>query len=194
LVFGVPICLSKAIADAAFDTCGGKGKEEFVKRVKAILRQTLFTSSFNIAHLMDYTGGVLNLSGYPLLCSLETGAKKFFHGSLLPSVADIQRVFTSVERLGDVRAPFLEMLLLPSGKAIKFDYKKVLQEVIKAYGLETVAQTKGIHIAQSPSVDGSNLTKCINNMMGGIKVNNRAAIEPGTKSLDVCGHPRRGKK
>jgi hypothetical protein len=171
--------LSEAIADAAFDACGGKGKEELVKRVKAILRQTVFTP-FNIARLMDLTGGVLNLSGYALLRNLETGAKKYFHGSLLPSVADIQRVFASVERLGDVRAPF-KMLSLPSGEAIKFDYEKVLREVIKAYGLETVAQTRGIRIAQS--VDGSNLTKYINHTMGGIKVNDRAAIEPGTESL-----------
>ncbi len=171
--------LSQGIADAAFNACDGKGKEELVRRVKKILRETVF-SPFNIGRLMDLTGGILNLSGYGLLRSLEASGTKYLHGTLLPSVGDIQRVFTSVERLGKTRVPF-EMMSLASGEAIKFDYAKVLGEVIKAYGLETVAEQRGIRIAQS--VDGSNLTKYINHTMGGIKVNDRAAVEPGTDSL-----------
>jgi hypothetical protein len=171
--------LSQGIADAAFNACDGKGREELVRRVKKILRETVF-SPFNIGRLMDLTGGILNLSGYGLLRSLEARGTKYLHGTLLPSVGDIQRVFASVERLGNERVPF-EMMSLASGEAIKFDYAKVLGEVIKAYGLEEVAEQRGIRIAQS--VDGSNLTKYINHTMGGIKVNDRAAVEPGTESL-----------
>jgi hypothetical protein len=89
-------------------------------------------------------------------------------------------VFAKVERLGNLRAPY-QMMPLPSCKAITFDYVKVLREVIRAYGLENVAKTRSIRIAQS--VDGSNLTKYIHHTMGGIKVNDRAALEPGMNSL-----------
>jgi hypothetical protein len=97
------------------------------------------------------------------------------HGTLLPSAGSIQQVFAKFECLGN------QMMTLPSGKAIKFDYAKVLREVIRAYRLENLAKTRSIRIAQS--VDGSNLTKYINHTMGGIKANDRAALEPSMNSL-----------
>ena len=178
-------CNGKAIANAAFVTCGGVAEDELVKQSKQILRETVY-SPFHIARLMDLTGGVLNLSCIDLLQKLETKGKKYYRGSLIPSTSAIKKIFALVEKLGDVRVPY-SMLQFGSGEGIRFDFEKMIIELARGFKLTKAAVMRAVGFAKSS--DGSNLTKWIHHTAGGVKITDPAAINPLTDELMFATSP-----
>ena len=175
--------IPESIVDAVFRVFGGVAEEELVDRVKTILRQTVY-SPFNIARLMDLTGGILNLSCIDLLRQLETKGKKYYQGSIIPSSSSIQEVFRRVEQIGVVRIPY-ELLHLPSGECIRFNFQCMVICLMEAFKLVRVARERQIEFIES--IDGSNLDKGTNHTMGGLKIADPAAINPLTKTLMLGG-------
>ena len=97
--------ITKIIAKAALEAFNGLAKDELVMQCKAILQATIY-SPFNIARVMDLSGGTINLSCIELLQLLKTKGRKHYQGSLLPSSGAIKRVFAAAKQLGDVCVPY----------------------------------------------------------------------------------------
>ena len=95
-------------------------------------------------------------------------------------------MFLQVEKLGDIRVPY-EILSLPKGEAVQFEYEKVLVSAVKAFKLADIAEHDSIRIATTG--DGTNLTKDISTTVAGFKINDPRAIDPLSNALMFAMKP-----
>jgi hypothetical protein len=173
--------VGEAISDMSFSLLDGIASYALENHVKRKLRETIF-APWRVARLMDIHGGALNLRAIALLRTLETGGEKYVRDTLIPSTNKLQNVFTLVEQLGAVQCPFT-CISYKGGESIVFDYMKATKTVIEAHGLTNKAASEGVSIANS--IDGALLQDKITHVMGGIKVNDKAAINPLT-GVPLC--------
>lgn len=170
------------LASAVWEFEDGFVKQEMLKHTRAWYRTNVF-SDWRIARLMDINGSVLNLSCIDLIRSLEEPAPRS-RDTMFPHSSSIQRVMTTVERIGSVLVPF-EMTSQTDGEAFRFDYKKTMKLLLTAFGLEDAARRRSVHF--SIAMDGARLTTRLNHTTAGIKVKDHAAIDPLTDTPVFAG-------
>jgi hypothetical protein len=173
--------VGSAIAEVSFNILDGVASYALEARVKATLRETIF-APWRIARLMDIHGGAINLRAIALLRTLETGDEKYVRDTIIPSTNKLQNVFTLIEDLGAVRCPYT-CVSYKGGESIKFEYMKAFKTVLEAHGLTEKAASE--HVAIANSIDGALLQNFITHVMAGIKIQDKAAINPLT-GLPLC--------
>jgi len=164
--------IGKLLAKAFFSLGDGVAKDELLTLAKKELRRTTF-APWRILRAMDLNGGTLNYAGVEILRSLESENEKYFHGSLIPSTAELQRVARQVESFGKQHAPW-ERVMKETGEGIEFKLETLIPTVLKAYGLEEVAKERPVVFAQS--LDGTDITKNFGCIIGGLKPKDKMTI------------------
>ena len=96
---------------------------------------------------------------------METKGGKHIHGSVIPSSGEIKLVARMVERFAEPLCSF-NLQPTPFGEMIQFDIEKMLQTVLRAYGLLSLAVDKSVSVTQS--MDGAQLSKNLSHTTGGI--------------------------
>ena len=165
--------LGNAIADLSLSVFDRVGEDEVVARVKTRISEQDF-SPFNVIRSMDVKGN-LNQSNIKQLRSLETKGVRYKRGTILPSTHAITMCMKKIEKLADDCVSF-EIIHTEQGERIRFDFAKMLDTLIKAYGLEAIGRVRSIRLAQT--FDGAQLTRHWSHVMGGIKMHDRGAFCP----------------
>jgi hypothetical protein len=178
--------IGKLLAKAFFSLGDGVAKDELLTLAKKELRRTTF-APWRILRAMDLNGGTLNYAGVEILRSLESENEKYFHGSLIPSTAELQRVARQVESFGKQHAPW-ERVMKETGEGIEFKLETLIPTVLKAYGLEEVAKERPVVFAQS--LDGTDITKNFGCIIGGLKPKDKMTICPITKKFIFALDPK----
>jgi hypothetical protein len=83
--------IGKLLASAFFNLDDGVAQTEILTLARKEFRRTIF-SAWRILRAMDLNGGTLNYAGIEVLRSLETLGEKYYHGSMIPSTKELQRV------------------------------------------------------------------------------------------------------
>jgi len=132
---------------------------------------------------MDMHGGVLNYEGIEILRMLESLGQKYFRTSILPSTSRLQRFQRKMNKIGESIVPF-KSVITEDGEGIEFDPQKAVELVFDGYGLTETGKTTNLSVGVS--VDGTNMSKKINTMVGGFKINHVTAICPIRKLPIFC--------
>ena len=111
---------------------------------------------------MDMEGSLLSLDAVELLRKIETSDVRNKQGSILPCASDIKRCGKYVKEYGQVHAPFIHTYVddgagQDRGECIEWDIDKLLETVLKAYGLWELAKTRNVRI--NISTDGAMISK-----------------------------------
>jgi hypothetical protein len=134
---------------------------------------------------MDLAGGSCNYKGIEVLRSLESGGKRYCHGSVLPSTAEIKRAAKELENKAQQLVPFKEVQT-QWGKSIQFCEARVVRLACDMYGITEKAKRQAISISES--IDASQITKNLHVITAGFKMQDIDAINPITgKALCVDG-------
>jgi hypothetical protein len=142
--------IGKLIASTIFKFRDGVAQHHLLTIARKELRRTTF-APWRILRAMDLNGGTLNYAGIEILRTLETENEKYYHGSIIPSTKEMQRVAKQVEAFGDQYAPW-ERVYKETGEGIEFHLPTILPTIIKAFGLTEVAKERPIVFAQSLDV------------------------------------------
>eukprot|EP00978_Attheya_sp_CCMP212_P025504 scaffold82158_cov38-Attheya_sp.AAC.2 len=98
--------VGKLLARAFFDLDDGVAQEDLLTIARKEFRRTIF-SAWRILRAMDLNGGTLSYACIEILRTLETTmSEKYYHGSMIPSTSELQRVAKQVEKFGDQHAPW----------------------------------------------------------------------------------------
>ena len=89
---------------------------------------------------MDLAGGGLCYAGIAILHGCETGGVKYFRGSILPCMADLQWVAKIVEAYAHSLIPFTLGYLPSGGEFIERPPGSTVKLALKAYGLDEIAK------------------------------------------------------
>lgn len=139
---------------------------------------------------MDLTDSVLNLANMNMFHQLKTKGKRCYKRWLIPSISEVEQVFTKVGNIVKLWVPF-EIKQFQSEERLQLRMDRLVPEVIQAFKLHYVSNIRPVGIRHTN--DSSNLTKNINYAMGGINLNNPAAIDLLTESLMFAGMPKEKK-
>ncbi len=116
---------------------------------------------------------------------METGGKRYAHGSVLPSTAELKRAEKALELKADEIVPFKE-IQTKWGKGIKFCEARTLRLACDTYGITEKAKHSPISISES--IDVSQVTKNLHVITAGFKMGNVDAVNLMTgKPLCVDG-------
>eukprot|EP00978_Attheya_sp_CCMP212_P021243 scaffold61838_cov69-Attheya_sp.AAC.6 len=90
----------KLLAIAFFNLYDGVAEQEILTLARGEeIRRTTF-AGWKVLHTMDLNSGTLNYAGVEILRSLETHNEKYYHGSMIPTMSELQRVAKQVETFG----------------------------------------------------------------------------------------------
>jgi hypothetical protein len=181
--------LSTQVVEAIFmpTLARGESRKAMVKIVKCHLRKTVFSPERILRAMDDHVS--LNYTGISILRSLETDKKKYFHGSMLPSTAELQRCAAVVEWYGNTVTPFtIGLASSGTGERISFNPADVLRVCVVANGLESAAKVRPVLIGEA--VDGAPLTKNVGVVMFGFKGADRGMKDPITGKVIPVQSPK----
>jgi hypothetical protein len=170
--------MGKLLAQAFWTILGCIAQTHLIYLCKNWLKSNVF-SPWMILRAMDLAGGRLSYAGLEVLRSLEHMNRKYWKFCILPSRASLQRVAVQVQLFGQMKCPFQHVMMEGTGEGIEFDHKKTLAAILEACGLSEIAKQRCIMLAGT--VDGSDLSKHLGFIMGGLKINDFSAINPITK-------------
>jgi hypothetical protein len=118
-----------------------------INHAKKWLRNNIFLP-WKVLKAMDLAGGSCNYKEIEVLRSLETGGKRYFRGSVLPSTAEIKRAAKKLESKADELVPFQEVQT-KWGKSIKFCEARTLRLACDMYEISDKAKTTAVSISES---------------------------------------------
>ena len=155
----------------------GLAQEGLITKVSRWLRDNVFKVG-DLLKMMDLKGGVLNYEGVEIMRSLEVKGRRNFRESILPSRSRLQKFQVKMNKVGETVCPY-EDDPTEQGEGFKFDPKKAIEVLFEGYGLTEIAKHESVILGVS--VDGTNISKKIKTMVGGLKINAKQAICPITK-------------
>jgi hypothetical protein len=173
---------SAALVKCFWNVDDGHAQGGLIGEVSKWLRNNIFTPG-KVLKGMDMHGGTLNYEGIEILRMLETLGRKYFRYSILPSTSRIQRFQRKMNKVGESIAPF-KSIITEDGEGIEFDPKAAVELVFHGYGLTETGKTTRLNCGVS--CDGTNMSKKINTMIGGFKVNHITAVCPIRKLPIFC--------
>lgn len=179
--------MGKLLAEAFWTLLlGSMAQSHLIRLASMWLRENVFTP-WKVLRAMDLAGGLLSFSGLEILRALEHQNRRYWRYCILPSRGTLQAVAYQVQTYGMYKIPFRHVMKDNTGEGIEFDNTKALLTIFEACGLTEVAKQRPVMIAGS--VDGSDLSKHVGFIMGGICVNDKATLNPMTKLPIYADNP-----
>lgn len=153
--------------------------EQMVQRCKGYFRATIFSPQ-NLLRTMDMYGGQLSMNSIEIMRTLETKGDKRKY-SMLPSSGAIKNVCKVVDAYSQSIVPFTEGTTQTGAEFAEFAPADVVGLIMKAYNLKDVAKERCVVINQA--IDGAQLSSRTHHCTYGLKVGDKAAVDPITKNF-----------
>eukprot|EP00978_Attheya_sp_CCMP212_P039605 scaffold207536_cov51-Attheya_sp.AAC.2 len=146
--------VTQALVSVFWTYDGGITQEGLIAKVSRWLKDNVFKVR-ELLKAMELRGGVLNYEGVEIMRSLEVKGRRNFHHSILPSTSRLQKIQAKMNKIASNRNA------LP--------------------GIQTYGSGENETVNIGVSVDGTNISKRIKTMVGGIKINATQATCPITQ-------------
>ena len=153
----------------------------FLLRASSNYLQKNVLPAWKILREMDYHGGVLSYEGLEVLRAVEMGKKRYYRGGVIVSPASLKRIALQVHKIGRDLLPFSLGQTQKGYEYISFKPTPLLLMVLKSYKLGAKSLPRNYSIGLSQSIDGAMLSKNLNHVCFGLKMNDPSAICPLTK-------------